>query len=77
MSKWLPELASALGAPPPRHVPAFVGQLAVGEHGVAMMTEIRGASYAKAKRLLGWQPIWPSWREEFRKGLADVTTSVG
>ena len=71
VSEWLPELAAALGAPPPRRVPAWVGRLAVGPHGVAMMTEIRGASNAKAKRLLGWRPGYPSWREGFRSGLGE------
>ena len=35
-----------------------------------MMTQIRGCSNAKAKRELGWQPAWPSWREGFTRGLA-------
>ncbi len=77
VSEWLPALAAAIGAPAPRHVPAFVGKLAVGEHGVVMMTEIRGASNAKAKRELGWQPVWPSWRQGFHGGLfAEPQTSV-
>jgi hypothetical protein len=42
-----------------------MARLAVGEHGVAMMTQIRGASNAKPKRELGWQPRYPSWREGF------------
>jgi nucleoside-diphosphate-sugar epimerase len=71
VSEWLPALAAAVGAPPPRHVPGFVGRLAVGEHGVMMMTEIRGASNAKARRELGWRPAWRSWREGFRRGLSD------
>jgi len=71
VSEWLPALAAAIGAPPPRHVPAFVGRLAVGELGVVMMTEIRGASNAKAKRKLGWQPKWTSWREGFRLGMGN------
>ncbi len=74
--EWLPELAAAIGAPPPHHVPAFVGRLAVGEQGVVAMTDIRGASNAKAKRQLGWKPIWSSWREGFRGGLADAKSSV-
>jgi len=69
VSDWLPELAAALGAKPPRHVPAWVGRLAIGPHGVAMMTEIRGASNAKAKRLLDWRPAVTSWREGFRERL--------
>ena len=76
VSEWLPELAAALGAPPPRRVPAWVGRLAVGPHGVAMMTEIRGASNAKAKRLLGWRPGYPSWREGFRSGLGETAGPV-
>ena len=34
-----------------------------------MMTKGRGSSNAKAKRELGWQPIWSSWRDGFRHGL--------
>jgi 2-alkyl-3-oxoalkanoate reductase len=70
VSEWLPGLASAVGAKPPRRVPAFVARLAVGHHGVVMMTEARGASNAKAKRELGWELEYPSWREGFRTGLA-------
>ena len=77
VSEWLPELAAALGAPPPRQVPAWVGRLAAGAHGLAMMTEARGASNAKARRELGWQPGWPSWREGFRAGLADGAAAPG
>jgi nucleoside-diphosphate-sugar epimerase len=62
--EWLPALAAAIGAPPPRHVPRWVGRL-MGEHLVALMCEIRGASNAKAKRTLGWEPAWPAWREGF------------
>jgi nucleoside-diphosphate-sugar epimerase len=60
---WLPAMASALGAKPPRRVPRWLGRLMAGEAVVAMMTEIRGASNAKAKRELGWQPRFPSWRD--------------
>ena len=69
VSVWLPELASALGAPPPRRMPAWLARLFVGETGVVMMTSVRGASNAKAKRELGWQPRFASWREGFRTGL--------
>jgi 2-alkyl-3-oxoalkanoate reductase len=70
VADWLPVLAAAAGAKPPRHVPVWLGRLAVGPQGVAMMTEIRGASNAKAKRELGWQLIHPSWREGFRSLLS-------
>jgi len=65
VAEWLPALAEKLGAPRPRRVPRLVGRLAAGEAGVVMMTEARGASNAKAKRELGWQPAHPSWREGF------------
>lgn len=63
ISEWLPVVAERLGAKPPRHVPRFVGRLFGGEAGAVMMTEVRGASNAKAKRELGWQPRHPTWRE--------------
>ncbi|MGZ4221977.1 MAG: NAD-dependent epimerase/dehydratase family protein [Solirubrobacteraceae bacterium] len=65
VAEWLPALAQELGAPKPWHVPRFVGRLAAGEAGAVMMTEIRGASNAKAKRELGWQPQHRSWRQGF------------
>jgi nucleoside-diphosphate-sugar epimerase len=69
VSKWLPVLAAAVGAKPPRHIPAFLARVAIGEHGVALMTQIRGASNAKAKRELGWRPRYPTWRTGFREAL--------
>jgi 2-alkyl-3-oxoalkanoate reductase len=72
VSVWLPELAEAIGAKPPRHLPTWVGRLAIGEVGLSMMNSIRGASNAKAKRELGWTPRYASWREGFRTGLGDA-----
>ena len=63
--EWLPALASAIGAKPPRHVPTWLARLLAGEAGVVLMTDIRGASNAKAKRELGWALHYPSWREGF------------
>jgi 2-alkyl-3-oxoalkanoate reductase len=68
-SEFIPAIAEALGAPAPFRIPAWLGRLLAGEVAVTMMTEGRGASNAKAKRELGWQPIWPSWRDGFRHGL--------
>jgi nucleoside-diphosphate-sugar epimerase len=68
--EWLPVLASALGAKPPWRIPRWLGRLVAGEAATVMMTEIRGASNAKAKRELGWEPRYPSWRMGFTKGLA-------
>jgi 2-alkyl-3-oxoalkanoate reductase len=72
VAEWLPVLARCAGAPRPLHVPAWLGRLAGGEAGVSMMTQIRGCSNAKAKRDLGWRPIWPSWRQGFAAGLAQA-----
>ncbi len=66
---WIPALANALGAKPPRRLPRWLGRLAAGEAATVMMTEIRGASNAKAKRELGWEPRYPSWRQGFAHGL--------
>jgi nucleoside-diphosphate-sugar epimerase len=65
VAKWLPALAQELGAKKPVRVPRFIGRLFAGEAGVVMMTEVRGASNAKAKRELGWRPAHPSWRQGF------------
>jgi nucleoside-diphosphate-sugar epimerase len=65
VAEWLPALAQALGAKKPMRVPRFIGRLFAGEAGVVLMTEVRGASNAKAKRELGWRPAHPSWRQGF------------
>jgi 2-alkyl-3-oxoalkanoate reductase len=69
VSEWLPELARIVGAKPPMHVPALLARSLIGEHGVSLMTKVRGSSNAKAKRELGWELRYPSWREGFRTGL--------
>ena len=69
-AEWLPVLAAAAGAKPPRRFPRWLARLLAGEAIVALTTEIRGASNAKAKRALGWQPAYPSWREGFSVVLA-------
>ena len=63
--EWLPVLAEALGAKPPRHFPVWLARLFAGEPGVLLGTEARGASNAKAKRELGWALRYPSWRQGF------------
>ncbi len=65
VAQWLPSLAEAVGAHPPRRLPAWLGRIVAGEAALALMTEIRGASNAKAKRELDWQPRHPSWRPGF------------
>src|SRR5215207_5430922 len=71
VSDWLPYLAEEAGAKPPRRLPVWVGRMVAGEVAVSFMTRIRGSSNAKAKRELGWEPSWRSWREGFRHGLTD------
>jgi nucleoside-diphosphate-sugar epimerase len=68
LAQWLPALAQALGAKPPRQVPAWLVR-PVNEGVVVMTNDIRGASNTKAKHQLGWQPAYPSWRYGFQKGL--------
>lgn len=68
--EWLPALASILGAKPPRRIPKWLARIAAGAHIVAMMTEARAGSNAKAKRELAWQPAYPSWRQGFAEVLA-------
>ena len=62
---WLPAFARALGAKPPRRIPVWLARLAIGEVGVSLMTQIRGASNAKARRELGWEPSHAGWRATF------------
>lgn len=70
MSQWLPYFARELGAPEPRRAPAFLARWAVGSWGVAFMTKLRGASNVRARRVLGWEPAFPSWRTGFLAELA-------
>jgi len=65
VAEWLPALAQTLGAKQPMRVPRVVGRLLAGRVIAMMMTELRGASNAKAKRELAWRPAHPSWRQGF------------
>jgi nucleoside-diphosphate-sugar epimerase len=68
--EWLPVLANALGAKPPRRFPIWLARLFAGEAGVMLGTEARGASSAKAKRELGWTLRYPSWRQGFAQAYS-------
>jgi nucleoside-diphosphate-sugar epimerase len=70
VAEWLPAVAEAVGARPPRHIPRMVARVLAGEVATVMMTETRGASNAKAKRELGWSPAHPSWRGSFAEAAA-------
>jgi nucleoside-diphosphate-sugar epimerase len=66
---WIPELAAALGAKPPRHIPAWLARPLLGQTGMNLMVRNRGSSNAKAKSQLGWQPAYPDVHVGFRTGL--------
>ena len=66
VAEWLPYLAKVAGAKPPLRVPAWLGRLLAGEFVVTQMTSARGSSNEKARKELGWEPRYASWREGFR-----------
>jgi nucleoside-diphosphate-sugar epimerase len=70
VSQWLPYLAECAGARPPRRLPKWLARMLAGEMVAGMMTEGRGFSNAKAKRELGWQLRYPSWRQGFKEEFA-------
>lgn len=73
VSEWLPYLTASIGAKPPMRLPAWIATPLLGEHGMSLMTQVRGSSNAKAKAELGWQPriragvkgSVPGWVESF------------
>ena len=66
MREWLPAYADAIGARRPLRVPLWLARLAAGRTAAALSTTLPGASNARAKRELGWEPRWPTWRTGFR-----------
>jgi 2-alkyl-3-oxoalkanoate reductase len=66
VAEWLPYLAKVAGAKPPLRLPAWLGRLLAGEFVVVQMTSWRGSSNEKARKELGWEPRYASWREGFR-----------
>jgi 2-alkyl-3-oxoalkanoate reductase len=73
--EWLPVLAQALGAKPPRRLPVWLARLLAGEVVVVLSTEARGASNAKAKRELAWTPRYPTWRTGFKEVYSAIAVS--
>jgi 2-alkyl-3-oxoalkanoate reductase len=69
VAEWIPALADALGAKPPRRAPAWLARPLAGEYGLMTMTRAQGASNALAKRELGWTPRHAGWREGFQTAL--------
>jgi nucleoside-diphosphate-sugar epimerase len=74
---WLPVLANALGARPPRHAPAWLARLFAGPAAVVLGTQARGSSNAKAKRELGWTLRYPSWRLGFPMTYSAIAVADG
>jgi nucleoside-diphosphate-sugar epimerase len=74
---WLPVLADALGAKPPRHVPAWLARPLAGPAAVELATRARGAANAKAKRELGWTLRYPSWRLGFPAVYSAIAVADG
>lgn len=72
MHEWLPYVARLAGGRAPRPAPIFLARLAVGDWGVALMTQLRGADNARARLQLSWRPRYPSWREGFKADLGPV-----
>jgi nucleoside-diphosphate-sugar epimerase len=70
MREWVPVFCEAVGAKKPRRVPVWLARLVAGPAAVGSATQMRGASNAKAKRELGWQPSYSSWRQGFRDAAA-------
>jgi len=67
--QWLPELAGAVGAKAPRHVPAWLARPFIGDFGVHLMTAAQGASNDLAARELGFKPRHETWSEGFHTSL--------
>jgi nucleoside-diphosphate-sugar epimerase len=76
MREWLPALAKALGAKPPRHAPLWLAGLIAGKGAVMMAVGSRGASNEKAKRELGWTLRYPSWRQGFTAAYGQPTRAT-
>jgi len=69
MREWVPVYAEALGAKPPRRVPLWLAKLVAGKALAGNAVELRGASNARAKQELGWEPRYSSWRQGFKEAL--------
>jgi nucleoside-diphosphate-sugar epimerase len=74
--EWIPVMAEALGAKPPRRFPVWLARMFAGEVGVMLGTDARGASNVKAKDELGWTPLYPSWRQGFTAAYAGLTDAA-
>jgi nucleoside-diphosphate-sugar epimerase len=64
--EWLPAYAEAIGARRPLRFPLWLARLVAGKAAAGMSTTLPAATNARAKRELGWEPRWPTWRSGFR-----------
>jgi nucleoside-diphosphate-sugar epimerase len=69
VAEWLPVLARAIGAKPPRRIPGWLARIVAGDLALVMMTTVRGASNQKAKSAFDWRLRYPTWRVGFTEGL--------
>jgi 2-alkyl-3-oxoalkanoate reductase len=76
VAEWLPELARATGARKPLRLPGWMGALLMGEAGMSLMNEVKGSSNLKARKLLGWEPRFTSWRHGFHRGLDSALPGI-
>jgi 2-alkyl-3-oxoalkanoate reductase len=67
---WIPAFAAAVGAPRPWHMPTWLARPMAGAYTVEQMEMGRGASNARARLDLGWQPSFESWRRGFTEGMS-------
>jgi nucleoside-diphosphate-sugar epimerase len=67
MREWVPAYASALGAKKPLRAPVWLARLILGKEATEAAARLKPRSNEEAKRELGWQPRWPSWRQGFRE----------
>ena len=75
VAEWIPYLAEVMGVKPPMRLPGWLGRLLAGEFVVAQMTTSRGSSNEKAKKELGWEPRYASWRDGFRAWVSSASAS--
>jgi nucleoside-diphosphate-sugar epimerase len=76
LAEWLPLYAQALGAPAPRHLPLFLARLFGGRYFVYLADEQRGASNTKARRKLGFEPRFATWRRGLLQQPAEPVAGV-
>jgi 2-alkyl-3-oxoalkanoate reductase len=63
--EWVPYWVELVGGKRPPSLPRWLARVAAGPAVTSWATARPGASNAKAKRELGWEPEHPSWREGF------------